>query len=180
MKRINLNLLIFVLFTCGAFVIKGRSAKVERLPTSITEQKAPAQVLSIVNNPSTVRVAVAPVLRQTPKIEAKVVQPFAKELARYSELKKKVFLNGKEATAKEQILKNEKVLRGMGARLNHSPTDSKEAIEQNAAIDLLVEALRSGDNEVATEVLRSVVTDGSIEDESLESSELENLAGVKA
>ena len=68
----------------------------------------------------------------------------------------------------------------MRPRLMHTPTTAKEAGEQNAAIDMLLDALKSGDSEVAVDVLRSVVTDGQVEDESIDRSTRENLAGIKA
>src|SRR5262249_51568401 len=103
-----------------------------------------------------------------------------KELLYYQSLKKKTYLTPKEQADKTKLLNDAEILKAQRGRLMRSPTTPHQALEQNAAIDMLFEALRFGDSETATLVLRDVVTDGQIEDEDLSPSTRENLAGVKA
>lgn len=181
-----MNYVIVILLIIFAAMIKGRSmglgnrepaaaepiakviavpSTIAALPTKVAQAPAPA--------------AATPVITVTPKIEVKP-EPYAKELADFGALKKKVFLTPAEEANRNQLLSNERVLRGLRGRLMRSPTTSNEALEQNAAIDMLLEAVRVGDSEVAMDVLRTVVTDGQVEDESVDRSTRENLAGIKA
>ncbi len=51
---------------------------------------------------------------------------------------------------------------------------------QDAAVDLLVEALKSGDKAMAAEVARAVIEDPAVENAGTDRSVRENLAGIKA
>ena len=189
MRQIKLNaLIVFVLLT-GAALLKVRASK-SREPSSVdgevvkrlAEVAEPAPLVSkvaILQKPATpMPGVVGQVETKSTPVEA-LPFPFEAELSTYTGLKRKVFLNPIEQRQKEEILRNRDVLRGMQSRLVHSPVDGQQALAQNAAIDLLLEALKSGDSEVATEVLRSVVTDGQVEDAKVDASTRENLAGIK-
>jgi hypothetical protein len=185
MRKVNLNSLVAVLLITGVVLLEGRfrhheSSTPDRDPTSVPV----AAVSKIAEPPSataaaTATAAVVPIVPAPLKLEKKP-EPFATELAEYAVLKKKVFLTAAEESQRNSFLKNDKILRGMRSRLLSSPTTAKEAKEQNAAIDLLLDAVRIGDSEVAVEVLRDVVADGQIEDENIDRATRENLAGVKA
>jgi hypothetical protein len=181
MRRVNLNLLILVLVIVVVAVLKGRKAT-SAATVPVTPSPAAADVARVIAVASPGRpgkAIAAPVLTIVPKLELKP-EPFAQELAQYAVLKKKIFLTSSEDSERKLLLTNEKLLRGMRSRLMRSPATAQEAMEQNAAIDLLLDAVRTGDNEVAIDVLRSVVTDGQVEDESLDRTTRENLAGIKA
>lgn len=189
MRPIRLNVLIVFVVLAGAILIKVRSAgspAKDRVPATavVNEEdefdsdlaalsKVPAPLVAKpeVNPPSPLQVK--PVVRVP-------VTAYEKELQTYAAIQRKVFLNASEQQQKSQLLHDRQVLRGMGARLTQAPADLKASIEQNAAIDLLLEALRSGDAGTASEVLKDVVTDKQVEDPSLDSETRHSLAGVKA
>lgn len=105
---------------------------------------------------------------------------FPKELNTYVFLHQKIFLTDAEKAERAQLLRHADLLRALGARLRE-PTRSPEVMnEQDTAIDLLIEAVRVGDKNVAAEVLRDVVRDGQVEDAKLERPAREQLAGLKA
>jgi len=194
MKRVNLNAVILVLILLGAVLFKSRfrSAEEPSLKTNnvtgsvpIEEQKVSQSLQSIQSSgldgraPASATATKATVVKAVVKLKAHSL-PYAKELDTYVVLKKKVFLTETEERSRDQLLKNPAILRAMGQRLTISAADDAAALEQNSAVDMLLEALRSGDSTVATEVLKAVVTDRQVEDGALDISSRENLAGIKA
>lgn len=187
MKRVNLNAVILVLILMGAVLVKSRfrSAEEPKLKTNnvtsiapIEEQKV-SQSLQSIREPASVAPVKATVVKAVVKLKAQSL-PYSKELDTYVVLKKKVFLTETEERSRDQLLKNPAILRAMGQRLTISAADDAAALEQNSAVDMLLEALRSGDSTVATEVLKTVVSDQQVEDSALDISSRENLAGIKA
>lgn len=184
MRRINLRTVSAVLILGGAAIWMGRSHQtqdvaVERAPTATAVSPTPtssaltAKALSVATNPADVT-AKAPVAL----VKAQPL-PFAPELAQYSILHRKVFLDEGEQAEKLRLLKNPALLRSLGTRLLQMPTDSSGLAEQNLAVDLLLEALRTGDSDTASEVLTTVVSDKQIEDSKMPTAARENVAGVK-
>ncbi|MBX3021882.1 MAG: hypothetical protein KF799_09420 [Bdellovibrionales bacterium] len=111
-----------------------------------------------------------------------MVQPFQfqKELTTYLDLQTKVFLNDVEKREREDLLHNTLLIRALGARLKVASRSMEVMREQDAAIDLILEALKEGDKTAAAEVLREVVQDGQVEDAKMEKTAREQLAGLKA
>lgn len=179
MRTVNLNLLIAALLMGGIFLWKSRP-KVTTVDVSQVERTSAAvNGLTVARAPS----AAAPhavVAKPLPVVKALDPAPHAVELAMYTLLHRKVFLNEGESAEKSSLLKNASVLRAMGVRLVRPPGSEAAAGEQNTAIEMLIEALRSGDSEVASEVLKGVIKDSQIEDGQLEMSIRSNLAGIKA
>ena len=103
---------------------------------------------------------------------------FETELSDYAKIKAKVLPDENEKGARRRLIGNADLLRGVGARLRQRPL--LDFAEQAAAVDLLVDALRAGDQQAAAEALMSIVTDSQVEDASVPRPEREQLAGVKA
>lgn len=183
MRRVNLNYLVAVLLITGVVLLEGRFRhREESTPGSRETASIPSPVVGKITEMSSLaelNAGPVPVIPAPLKLEKKP-EPFAAELAEYTVLKKKVFLTPDEESQRNLFLKNDKFLRGMRSRLLNVPISVKEAKEQNAAIDLLLDAVRVQGSEVAVEVLRDVVADGQIEDESIDRATRESLAGVKA
>ncbi len=189
MKPINLNALIFALILSGAALYKSRFQSEERTLKSnpqadtldaqnVTEAlDSTTPVVVPIRQVATAKVG--PEGAVEAKFKAKTL-PHTQELERYATLRSKVFLDETEESQKEQLLRNPAVLRSLGQRLLRSASDDAAALEQNNAIEMLLDALRSGDGPVATEVLKAVVEDGQVENADLDLASRENLAGIKA
>jgi hypothetical protein len=96
------------------------------------------------------------------------------------DLRAKIFLSPEEKRERADLLRHSGLLKALGRRLVE-PTRSMAVMnEQDAAIDVLMEALKSGDAQVAGEVLQGVVRDGQVEDTRLDRGSREQLAGLKA
>lgn len=110
-------------------------------------------------------------------------QPLARlqGLADYAKLKQLIFMSADMRSRKNELLKDERFLRELGALLKTAAMDDLQTQElQSQAIDLLVEARTVADGRVAGEVLKSVVEDSSIENETLSLADRRALAGLKA
>ncbi|HMN68135.1 MAG TPA: hypothetical protein PKC28_06305 [Bdellovibrionales bacterium] len=116
-----------------------------------------------------------------PKAKA-VIPPVAfeyqNELNQYAALQAKVLPSPDERDKKQALLINPKLLMGMAVRLVRLPL--LPLGEQGAAIDLLLDAVKSGDREAAETALAVVVEDKQVEDPSLMGGVREQLAGIKA
>ena len=77
----------------------------------------------------------------------------------YKSIQTKKNLTSLEDARRTRLLNDARFLRTLKPVLNKTPVTADEAQEQNIAIDLLREAVRSGDSDTAIEVLRSVVMD---------------------
>lgn len=88
-------------------------------------------------------------------------QAFARpdDLSFYKGIQSKKSLTSLEEARRIRLLNDARFLRTLKVVLNKTPVTADEALEQNTAIDLLQEAVRSGDSDSAIEVLRSVVMD---------------------
>jgi hypothetical protein len=109
-------------------------------------------------------------------------RPFAydKELKTYLDLQAKVFMSDEEKAEKHELLSRPDLLKALGQKLLE-PSRSLEGMnEQDTALDMLIEALKSGDSAVAAGVLGDVVKDGQVESSTMEQSAREQLAGLKA
>jgi hypothetical protein len=106
--------------------------------------------------------------------------PFVKELTSYLDLKAKVFMTDDERRERARLLNHQEFMRALAERLMDPSRSPLLMQEQDAAVDLLVEAVQTGDKGLATELLNRVVQDAQVENESLETSVREHLAGLKA
>ena len=180
MRTVNLNLLIGGLLIGGLFLWKNRP-KVTTVDVSQVERTSAAvNGLTVARAPSASSVPQAQALTKSVPVKALEPAPHAVELAMYTLLHRKVFLNEGESLEKSSLLKNASVLRAMGVRLVRPPGSDTAAVEQNTAVEMLIEALRSGDSQVAAEVLKGVIKDSQIEDPKLDMGIRSNLAGIKA
>ncbi|NJL26185.1 MAG: hypothetical protein HC902_14200 [Calothrix sp. SM1_5_4] len=105
---------------------------------------------------------------------------YREQISAYAELRAKVFLSPAEQARKRQLLRDSPFLRAMGKRLVEPSRSEGVQEDQDAGVDLLLEALREGDSGVAAEVLRDVVQDPQIENAALDMKIREQLAGIKA
>ena len=105
---------------------------------------------------------------------------YANELSSYAELAAKVLMTEEEKARKNRLLSDAALLRALGLRLTEASVDPSVTASQDLAVDLLVEALESGDQALASEVMKSVVEDPQVENKLLDRPVRENLAGIKA
>ncbi len=118
-------------------------------------------------------------LKEVPPKKPEMPFEFKKELDLWGDLKKRLFLSEADLAEKNRLLTNTALLRALGLRLTE-PSVAQSVVEsQDAAVDLLVEALKSGDRETASDVLKSVVEDPQIENSAMAPQVREHMAGVK-
>lgn len=189
MMRINLNVVIFVLIIAGVALYKSRFDSEElSLKSKASSKPVTKEVPNtiVTKNPGSsspeVKREIASIHAGKPssaKLKAATL-PYSKELAVYSVIRRKVFLSPTDQNERDKLLKNSAMLKSMGQRLLLSASDDAAATEQNVAVDFLLDAMRSGDYKVASEVLKNVISDGQVEDATLDLPSRENLAGIKA
>ncbi len=118
--------------------------------------------------------------KEAPKAERPHRFEYQSELDKFQSLKKKVFLSEDEKGERLRIIRDSRLLRALGLRLTETTINPEVSASQDAAIDLLLEALKEGDSQVASDVLRSVIEDPKVEDGGLPQAVREHLAGIKA
>jgi len=158
-----------------------RSLSPARAPASVDD---PPRAPRVAAKPATVTTAPAPLnaaglAKQGSPTMSRPFE-FQKELNSYLDLQAKVFLSAEEEREKQELLHHGGLMRALGRRLREATRSQQAMVEQDAAIDLLVEALKAGDSGVASEVLRDVVQDRQVEDSALDRASREQLAGLKA
>jgi hypothetical protein len=134
-----------------------------------------------------VTLASAPqVLARHPASVAKL-QPFAATdaqraaLKSYASLRQRVFLNPADKRQKANLLRDRALLKSLAPLVIASTAASNENGEiQNAALDLLYDALGGSARDTAAGVLAQLVSDTQIENRELAPKDRDNLAGVKA
>lgn len=179
MKQVNINVVILSLIIFAAALIKGRTKAGASVPAA-----APVTLSSKASALATRPGAAGPSVIQKLDIQTemnksrhetlKPVSPAVEsDLKRFSVLKSKERLTPAEVREKENMLKNDALLRGLQKILSHTPGTPEEAARQNQALDLLLDALHSGHSEVALDVIRSAVIGGGLDDEMM----LETAAG---
>lgn len=136
----------------------------ERSPAEVAEPKPPIPKTNLLPHP--------------PETTTPVIFEAQAELTAYAQLKTIVLPSAAEKKERSRILHDGRVLGSVGKRLSQIPTLSLG--EQVAAIDLLIEALKSGDKAAAEEAMREIVADKQIEDVKLPLEVREQLAGIKA
>ncbi|MEK2646317.1 hypothetical protein [Bdellovibrio sp. BCCA] len=105
---------------------------------------------------------------------------YKSELAEYRQLHAKIFLTDEEKTFRKGLVKNEQVLRSLQEFLQTPATDDSSTQMQNAALDLLFEALQTSADGEAARVLKAVVSNPTVEDKSVNLETRKSLAGIKA
>lgn len=108
---------------------------------------------------------------------ASVPFEYQTQLNEFAALKAKVLPSKEESLKMKRLLTDVGFLRGVGVRLARLPL--LPLGEQDVAIDLLIEALKTGDKGTAQEVLGSIVSDKQVENVKLEREVREQLAGIK-
>ena len=123
-----------------------------------------------------------PVVPPVEKIPPAPAQPFSyqKELEAYGNLHRKVFLTDDERREKKDLLDQPRFLKALALRLVEPSLDADVKASQDLAVDLLLDAWKSGDREEASAALKYVVEDGQVENQALDQSVRQNLAGLKA
>lgn len=105
---------------------------------------------------------------------------FQNDLNLFANLKRKIFLSQADERERQRLLTDSRLLKALGARLQESSVSPAVANSQDLAVDLLIEAVKSGDKAMASEALGAVVADPQIENDSLDPNVRRNLAGIKA
>jgi hypothetical protein len=113
-----------------------------------------------------------------PENKAPVIFEAQAELSAYAQLKTKVVPNAMEKKERERIIHDQRTISSIGKRLLQVPTLALG--QQIAAIDLLVEAFKSGDRAASEQAMREIVADKQVEDTKLPAEVREQLAGIKA
>lgn len=139
----------------------GRETSTPAIQAKVKESKALASVITKVEQKKTL-----------------VPFEFQKELDEYAALKTKVLPSGDEQRSRDRLLKDARFLRSLGARLSKIPM--LPLGEQDAALDVLVDALKNGDKAAAEQAISEIVEDRQVEDVKIPGEQREQLAGVKA
>nr|WP_295906244.1 hypothetical protein [uncultured Bdellovibrio sp.] len=105
---------------------------------------------------------------------------YKSELREYRQLHAKIFLTDEEKVFRKDLVKNEQVLRSLQELLQTPAMDDNSTQMQNAALDLLFEALQTSADGEAARVLKAVVSNPTVEDKSVNLETRKSLAGVKA
>lgn len=103
------------------------------------------------------------------------------DLKMFSQLQLKPMPSDEEQRRRKELLHDRDFLTQLGPILldPQMMMDPQFEVAENAALDLLIEALRAGDRETSLQVIRQVVEDKQVEDPSLPMSVRETLAGEK-
>jgi hypothetical protein len=102
------------------------------------------------------------------------------ELEAFKILKQKVFLTEEEKVQRQELVRDRALLENLKNLFKYPTPYLELEAQQNMAVDLLLEAIKSGDAETARRVLKEVIADATIENNQLSQSQRQNLAGVKA
>lgn len=102
------------------------------------------------------------------------------ELASFKILKQKVFLTEKEKEQRQQFIQDRMLLESLKNLFKYPAQYEDLESQQNVAVDLLLEAIKSGDAETARRVFKEIIADATIENNRLSQDQRQNLAGVKA
>lgn len=156
----------------GEMVFEGEVEIPEgELPTTVTP--APPGVQDIPMQEIPPEAAAAKPLRPELPFE------YSKEIDLFRDMQKRLFLTEADQAEKQRLLNDVALLRALGLRLTE-PSNSPAVMEsQDVAVDLLMEAVKSGDREAASEVLMSVVQDGQVESAGLDQGVRQHMAGLK-
>lgn len=179
MKRLVAITVTLVLGWWGISMVRSLNSSEGALKVSVDdgEEGRSAHMTAPPPQPEVVPASVE--TRAPASVPSKVVTfEFQKELSSFANLQAKVLPSEDEKVEKEYLLRSERLLRGIGARLTKLPL--MPIGEQDVAIDLLVEALKSGDKFAATQVMGAIVSDAQVENVSLDREVREQLAGIKA
>lgn len=127
------------------------------------------------------RPTVDPVTNSVTVPSKTAAKPFAfqRQLDTFSKLNQKVFLTDEEKAQKAELLRDPNFLRALADRLVEPSIDPSVTAGQDAAVDLLLEAVKGGDKQAAAEALTEVVEDAQVESSALAQPIREQLAGIK-
>lgn len=110
------------------------------------------------------------------------VLPQSERIQKFKVIQAKVFKSKDDQANLKKMLLDSKYLFELGLYLktlqNIEGEDFKD--NQNAVMDLLVEALKAGDSQVAEQAILGIIKDPQVEDEKIPLKSRELLAGVKA
>jgi hypothetical protein len=152
-------------------------------PSRISEPSSDVQSLELdVVKPSIRTTTAAPLVAVSAVKPAALPPPektfrYQSELDVFTKIKSKVFLTDQEKAERDRLTHDASLLRALGLHLTDSGVGKTS---QDAAVDLLIEALKSGDKAMASEVAKAVIEDAQVENATLEQGVRENLAGIKA
>lgn len=102
------------------------------------------------------------------------------DLDSFIKIRSKVFLSDEEQKEQRRLINDVSLLRALGLRLTEASLAPSVTASQDAAVDLLIEALKNGDKAMASEVAKAVIEDPAVESATTDRSVRENLAGIKA
>lgn len=102
------------------------------------------------------------------------------ELSEFKILKLKVFLTEEEQAQRKNFLQDRALLENLKGLFKYPAQYQDLENQQNVAVDLLLEAIKSGDAETARAVFKELIADPTIENKQLTPAQRQNLAGVKA
>lgn len=102
------------------------------------------------------------------------------ELSEFKILKLKVLLTEEEQAQRKNFLQDRTLLENLKVLFKYPAPYQDLENQQNVAVDLLLEAIKSGDAETARAVFKELIADPTIENTQLTPAQRQNLAGVKA
>lgn len=146
--------------------------------------KVRATASEVIANKPAHAAAQAPVQREIasiPKAATAIPINLSQGLLGYKKLHAKTFLNSQEEVEKKEMLGNSEFIGDLGRVLSDTSMMQDPQYEEmeNAALDLIVEALQKGDRESSLQVIQSIIQDPQVENTQLPQKVRETLAGIK-
>lgn len=168
----------------GWSLLRNKS-EIHSVQTNVNEsQRTPAAVQF--KNPVEVTAQKAQETQAAAKAEVKPIEkgqlPQPEVMEKFKVIHAKVFKNDEDQKNLKIMLMDSKYILQLGEYLRDLQSVGKDEFKsnQNAVVDLLIEALKSGDSRSAEQAILDVVKDAQVEDTKLALNTRELLGGVKA
>lgn len=154
-------------------------AKSAVVPEKISEREPSSEKTNQEANAQSEADSVTSLSQNSTKV---LLAPKPEQLKTFKTIQAKVFRNKEDEKKWKRLLSDSKYILELSEYLKNipkiEPQDFKDS--QNAVIDFLVEALKSGDSVAAESAILEVIKDSQVEDEKIAQPARELLAGVKA
>lgn len=176
-------IIILIAIAGGIFLRKGpSSSQATEDPAQFADAEAPEQNSEMIEVPkgnsgipSGTSMLIPPAAQTTWKPEVK------ERLSAFQALQMKSVMTPEEEEARLQFLQDAELISQIGLTLRSrtAQQDPKAEENQNIAIDILIEALKEGNEQAATDAIWDQIRDGQVEDANVPLKERKVFAGIK-
>lgn len=161
----------------GTKIQSSQAKKVEVVPKTQMQQ---TQALQPVNKPLQV-MKVTKLPPQTVQQREKYLQPLTTQLKQLRSIKAKVFRTEADDVVVKAFIQNPDNLQSLVSLLTDSTSlQATTAAEHQAAVDVLLEAAKTGNSKISQESILTVISDKQVEDQTATEAVRELHAGIKA